>query len=124
MLIVRSLIGILFLAILAGYVIPNAVRYPWHTIVFVAAAIGLSAMSGAGERVMSRLKASAHPAARRYLALHAGFFALLQGVPPYDSGRWWLPRTAVQALFWGVALAAVLVVMVAMGYVFHWIDAP
>jgi hypothetical protein len=124
MLIVRSLIGVLVLAFLAGYVIPNAIRYPWHTIVFVAAALGISAMAGAGERVMSRLRASAHPAARRSLAMHAGFFALLHGVPPYDSGRWWLARTVVQALFWMVMLAAALVVLVAMGYVFHWIDAP
>jgi hypothetical protein len=123
MLIIRSLIGILLVAFLAGYVIPNAIRYPWHTIVFLTAAAGLSAMAGAGERLMSWLKASPRPAARRYLALHAGFFGLLHGVPPYDSGRWWLPRTAVQALFWTITLAAALTVMVAMGYVFHWIDA-
>jgi hypothetical protein len=124
MLIVRGLIGILVLAFMAGYVIPNAIRHPWHTIVFVAAALGISAMAGAGERMMLRLRASTHPAARRSLAVHSGFFALLHGVPPYDSARWWLARTVVQGLFWMVMLAAALVVMVAMGHVFHWIDAP
>lgn len=118
----RLLAGILLLAFLVGYVAPNIIRYPLHTLVFVAVGAGLVYLSGGGDRVMTRLKASEHPAARRYVAAHATFFAILEGVPPYNAGRWWLARTLVQGVFWVVALAAALAVIVAIGGVFLWLD--
>lgn len=94
----QFIIAILVLIFLAAYVIPNIFRYPWHTLVFVVVGIGLSLAVGGGDRLMARLKASEHPAARRYLAAHATFFAILEGAPPYNAGRWWIVRTLAQGV--------------------------
>lgn len=118
----QILIAILVLAFLLGYVVPNIIRYPWHALVFVVVGIGLILAMGGADWVMARLKASQHPAARRYLAAHATFFAILKGAEPYNAGRWWLVRTLVQSVFWIAAFAAGLALIVAMGGVFHWLD--
>ena len=118
----QILIAVLVLAFLIAYVVPNIIRYPWHTLVFVAVGIGLALASGGGDRLLARLKASEHPAAQRYLAAHTTFFAILKGAPPYNAGRWWLVRTLAQGAFWIVILAAGLTLIVAMGGVFQWLD--
>jgi len=120
----QILIAILLLVFLAGYVVPNIIRYPWHALVFVAVGIGLTLVMGGGDWLMARLKASQHPAARRYLAVHATFFAIVEGAPPYDAARWWIVRTLVQGGFWIVILAIALALIVAMGGAFHWLDKP
>ena len=116
------IVAILLLVFFVGYVVPNIIRYPWHTLVFLAVAIGLAAAMGAGERLMARLKASQHPAARHYLALHRTLFAILEGVPPYNLRRWWIARTLVQCVFYAAVFAATLAVIVAMGFVFTRLD--
>ena len=118
----QYLIAILVLVFLVGYVIPNIIRYPWHTLVFVVVGVGLTAALGGGEKLMARLRASGHPAARRYLAVHGTLFDIFEGVPPYNRGRWWLVRTLVQLVLGGVLLAAALAVLVAMGAAFNWLD--
>jgi hypothetical protein len=115
-------IAILILIFVVGYVVPNIFRYPWHTLVFVVVGIGLIVLMGGGERLMARLKASEHPAARRYLTAHTTFLAIVEGVPPYDAGRWWIVRTLAQGLFYAVVFAAVLALLVAMGFVFTRLD--
>jgi hypothetical protein len=118
----QIVIALLLLAFLLGYVVPNIIRYPLHALVFLVVGAGLVYLSGGGERLMARLKASSHPVARRYLVAHTLFFSILQGVPPYNAGRWWLVRTLVQGVFWVAALALALAVIVATGGVFHWLD--
>ena len=116
------IIGVLLLLFFALYVVPNIIRYPWHTLVFVVAAAALSLATGAGNRLIARLNASTHPAARRFAASCATFTAIVHGVPPYKEARWWIARTLAQALYWGVALTMALAVLVALGAVFVWLD--
>src|SRR5262245_60020321 len=97
----QYIIAILRLIFLVGYVIPNIVRYPWHTLVFVVVGIGLTAALGGGEKLMAWLKASEHPGARRCVAAHGTLSALFEGVAPYDQRRWWLARTLVQLVLGG-----------------------
>ena len=113
--------GLLVLAILV-YVAINVVRYPWHTLVFVLAATALGLAAGAGNRVWSWLSASPHPVARGFVAGCAGLNAIVQGVPPYNAGRWWIVRTLVQIVYWAIMLTLALAVLAALGGVFVWLD--
>ena len=49
----QILIAILILVLLIAYVVPNIMRYPWHTLVFVAVGIGLTLAMGGGERLLT-----------------------------------------------------------------------
>jgi len=118
----QLLVAILLLVFVAGYVVPNIVRYPWHAIVFVVIAIGLASATGAGEWLIERVKASRHPAARRCLAMSRTLVAVINGVPPYNAGRWWIVRTLVQTVFYAMVFAASLAVIVAIGFVFTQMD--
>ena len=118
----QLVLAVVFLIFLAGYVIPNILVYPWQSLTLIVACIGVTMVADGGERVMGRLRASQHPALRRYLSAHDKFFAIFNGVPPYNEGRWWLRRTLVQGVFWVVMLAAALAVLVALGAVLEWID--
>jgi hypothetical protein len=113
--------ALVVLAILA-YVAINVVRYPWHTLVFVLAAIALSIAAGAGSRVMAWLAASPHPAARRLVAGCTGLNAIVQGAPPYNEGRWWVVRSLVQFVYWAIMLVLGIAVLAALGGVFVWLD--
>ena len=117
----QLVLAVVFLIFIVGYVIPNILVYPWQSLVLIVACIGITVVADGGERVMGRLRASQHPALRRYLSAHDKFFAIFNGVPPYNEGRWWLRRTLVQGVFWVVALPLMFAVLVALGGVLHWI---
>ena len=105
-----------------GYIGVNIVRYPWHTLVFVGAAIALSYAAGGGSRLMAHLNASPHPAARRFVAGCAELSAIVKGVPPYNKARWWIARSLVQFVYWVVMAAMILAVLAALGGIFVWLD--
>ena len=118
----QLVLAVVFLIFLAGYVIPNILVYPWQSLVLIVACIGITVVADGGERVMGRLRASQHPAVRRCLSVHDTLFAIFNGVPPYNEGRWWLVRTLVQGVLWVVILSVAIAVLVALGAVLHWID--
>ena len=118
----QLLAAIVLLVFLVGYVVPQVVRYPWHSIVFVVIVIGLASATGAGGWLAGRIKDSRHPAARRCVALCRTLVAIVNGAPPYNAGRWWIVRTLVQSAFYAAVFAATLAVIVAIGFVFTQID--
>lgn len=120
----RLILGIVLLLFLALYVIPNIIRYPWHTLAFAVVGIALSLAAGGGNWLLARMNASPHPAARRLAAAYTTFTDLVHGVPPYNEGKWWIARTLAQGVYWAVVLAAALAVLVALGGVFVWLDKP
>ena len=113
--------ALIVLAILA-YVAINVVRYPWHALVFVLAAIALSIAAGAGGRLMTWLGASPHPAARFVVAGCTGLNAIVHGDPPYNEARWWVVRSLVQLVYWAIMLVLGIAVLAALGGVFVWLD--
>lgn len=115
--------AIVLLVFLAGYVVPNIVRYPWHSIVFTVIIVGLASATGAGEWLIGRVKASRHPAARRCVTVCSTTLAIVNGTPPYNAGRWWIVRTLVQTAFYVAVFAATLAVIVAIGFVFTQMDS-
>ena len=114
--------AILLLVFLVGYVAPNIIRYPFHTLVFVVIAIALAVTAGAGEGLMDRLKASRHPAARRCHTAYRTLVAILDGVPPYSAGRWWVVRTLLQSAFYAAVFGATLAAIVGIGFLFTRMD--
>jgi hypothetical protein len=110
--------AILLLVFLAGYVVPNIIRYPFHTLVLVVIAIALAVAAGAGEALMDRLQMSRHPAARRCHAAYRTLAAILEGVPPYSAGRWWIVRTLLQSVFYAAVFGATLSAIVGIGFLF------
>ena len=119
---IQLVLGILLLLFLVLYVVPNIIRYPWHTLVFIVAAIAVSFVAGGGTRLLAWMNASPHPGARRLAAAYATFSELVHGFPPYNEGRWWIARTLAQAVYGVVALAAALALLAALGGVFVWLD--
>lgn len=119
---VQILAALLLFAFLAGYVVPNVIRYPWHSIVFVVILIGLASATGVGERIAERVQASRHPVARRSVAMARTLARIVNGHAPYHEGRWWIVRTLVQAVFYSAVFAATLAVITAIGFVFTQMD--
>ena len=118
----RIIAAIVLLAFIAGYVVPNIVRYPWHSIMFVVILAGLASATGAGERLVAAVQASRHPVARRCVATSRTLVRIINGHTPYHEGRWWIVRSVVQALFYCAVFGATLAVITAIGYVFTQMD--
>lgn len=109
-------------ALLLGVVVPNVIRYPWHSIVFVVILVGLASATGAGEWLLERMQSSRHPIARRAVAIARTLARIVNGHAPYHAGRWWIARTLVQVLFYCAVFGATLAVITAIGYVFTQMD--
>lgn len=113
-------IGCLLVILLIG--VPFAITHPWRVAMVVCFFLAHVLVGFSYDRLLDRLRASRHPAARRFASAHAAVAGLLTGEPPYDGPERRIARGFVQTVFFLAAAVFYVLLLVWLGGVLDWLE--